>query len=236
MPVPTPQREYTSAALEALIFRVTFSRSYTGRPDFSSGYLICKVWNIRKQRSTERMKKDKTPKPMVLGTWSGHLSEVSERCHPCPARFSLVCTGRAHSRFWNKPFALKTPDHLFLLQKKPNLEGPETNCCSAKGRQYSRIAFSDLSNLGRGKQTGFLQNQDTDQCSFSALFMIFRWRERNCSQDYVYCGMRLVAEVEEPPQVKKRWALLPSPPPHRQLKVAGWVSHFQLTTEYTFYS
>lgn len=118
MPVPTPQREYTSAALEALIFRVTFSRSYTGRPDFSSGYLTCKVWNIRKQRGTERMKKDKTPKHMVLGTRSGHLSEVSERCHPCPARFSLVCTGRAHSRFWNKPFALKTPDRLFLLQKK----------------------------------------------------------------------------------------------------------------------
>ena len=100
-----------------------------------------------------------------------------------------------------------------------NLEGPETNCCSAKVHQYSRIVFSDLSKLGRGKQTGF-QNQDTDQCRFSVLFMIFRGRERNCLQDlcYTHCSMRLLAEVEEPPQVKKRWALLPLHPPHSQLK------------------
>lgn len=118
--------------------------------------------------------------PETCGAWDlKWLFEVSEWCHPCPARFCLVCTGRAHTYFWNKPLTLKTPNLLFLLQKT-NVEGPETNCCSAKGPDPLGLRPLIFPTWAEVNKQDFNIKTQTSADFLSSLWYSGRGRETTC--------------------------------------------------------
>lgn len=181
-----------------------------GRSGFNSGYLKTGSSESKKaQNGRWQTSPQNTNRPFI---WGFRIAS------PIPHPFAcLECAGAAHTL----PKQAVDTENTWALISAPKIE---------LGRPWNQLL---LSKSMPTPQDCALQSF---QCRQRKINRISKSIQRPAEIFWLLHDPQVKGEKELVESKSLPQALLPLPPPHRQLQVTEWVSHSQLTPESMFYS